>query len=467
MKANYLFYILIFVSSMGFGQCIGTFQFPSQGVVSSNDGNVQQITTCNFGGDFTNINGLTIGGDYQFTSSVATDFFTLTDQSNAVIASGLVPLVVNAMAYTNVRLHINSSASCGTATGCRITSLQCTSCTPAPAPDCAINPNPADGAINVPYGEVTFTWEPPTTGPAPTSYNLYAGETPSGDDYGLILSVTTTSADLVISAFDLQLYWIIKPVNGTTEAVGCPVWSFTTEMAPNAPSNDDVCDAIALTVGTPSSGGAYYNTSATIQTGELGASCWFAGDPASESVWFSFVAPPSGAVRITTVYDAGTLEDTQLGLYSLTDCNDLSTLNELACDEDDDDNVDTNAVTRSLIDYSGLTAGETYYIQVDGYDDSVGTFDIGVFDLSTLSVTSVENNLSLTYFPNPVKNELTLKAQTLIENVSIYNMLGQEVLRISPKAMESNLNMNQFQSGAYFVKVTIDGNVETIRIIKE
>ena len=35
-----------------------------------------------------------------------------------------------------------------------------------------------------------------------------------------------------------------------------------------------------------------------------------------------------------------------------------------------------------------------------------------------------KNENAFSYFPNPVKNELSLKAQSNIENVSVFNMLG-------------------------------------------
>jgi hypothetical protein len=66
-----------------------------------------------------------------------------------------------------------------------------------------------------------------------------------------------------------------------------------------------------------------------------------------------------------------------------------------------------------------------------------------------------------------VKNELNLRAQSSIQNVSIYNMLGQEVLRTAPNTLESNVDMNQLQTGAYFVKVTVNNVTETIRVIKQ
>lgn len=157
--------------------------------------------------------------------------------------------------------------------------------------------------------------------------------------------------------------------------------------------NDNVCDAIALTIDTASSGGAYSNLSATIEANELGGPCYFDGDVAENSVWFSFEAPASGSVQINTRYPDGTLTDSQLLLYDITDCNDLTTATLLACDEDDDADIDIGGSPQfnALIEYSGLSAGQTYYVSVDGWASNVGTFDIGVYSSTNTAFITTWN----------------------------------------------------------------------------
>jgi hypothetical protein len=46
-------------------------------------------------------------------------------------------------------------------------------------------------------------------------------------------------------------------------------------------------------------------------------------------------------------------------------------------------------------------------------------------------------------------------------------MLGQEVLRTAPNNIDSTLDMSALQTGAYFVKVTINDRTETVRVIKQ
>ena len=86
---------------------------------------------------------------------------------------------------------------------------------------------------------------------------------------------------------------------------------------------------------------------------------------------------------------------------------------------------------------------------------------------ANLSTVEVENQLAFTYYPNPVKNTLTLNALNTIENVTVFNMLGQEVLRATPNVSNSTLNMSALNQGAYFVQVAIGNVTETIRVIKQ
>ncbi len=331
----------------------------------------------------------------------------------------------------------------------------------------------ASGTCSTTGKDVWYTFTPSQTtdyifgvtetqdfGSSSTYMQVYSGS--CGETTQVGTGCFSSSTTLALTA--ATQYYVVVRSTSSTAGVNFDLCAYP---APPPPANDDLCDATPLTMNTNSTGGAYYNNSSTLETSEVGGSCWFLSNPPSNSVWFSFVAPASGEVRITTVYDDGTLVDTQLALYSLGGvCSDLTTLTQLACDEDDDDNVDPDAGLRSLLDFSSLTAGQTYYVQVDGYAANVGTFDLGVFDLTTLSVDSSELN-AFSYFPNPVKNTLNLKAQSNIQNVSIYNMLGQEVLRTSPNSLNSELNMASLQTGAYFVKVTINDAVETIRVIKQ
>jgi len=142
------------------------------------------------------------------------------------------------------------------------------------------------------------------------------------------------------------------------------------------PVNDAACDAQALVVNDPEVAGT--NAYSTFETDEPTGSCW-ASTTTGNSVWYSFVAPASGLVEITTDFATG-LTDSQLALYEVTDCADLTSATEIDCSEDDGV---TGSGWMSVIETSAspLTGGSTYYVQVDGYSSAIGDFDIQVKEL--------------------------------------------------------------------------------------
>ena len=74
---------------------------------------------------------------------------------------------------------------------------------------------------------------------------------------------------------------------------------------------------------------------------------------------------------------------------------------------------------------------------------------------------------SIKMYPNPVKNTLTIEANSTIQKVSVYNVLGQEVMAKSPKSNSTTLQTSALQKGVYMVKTEIDGNVSMRKIVKE
>lgn len=85
---------------------------------------------------------------------------------------------------------------------------------------------------------------------------------------------------------------------------------------------------------------------------------------------------------------------------------------------------------------------------------------------NTLSVSSFEAS-KIKMYPNPATTNFTIEAQDLVSTVSIYNVLGQEVVRNSPNNNQATIDITSLQAGVYVVKATINGTVSTSRIIKE
>ncbi len=74
---------------------------------------------------------------------------------------------------------------------------------------------------------------------------------------------------------------------------------------------------------------------------------------------------------------------------------------------------------------------------------------------------------NLTYFPNPVKNNLTISNNSVIDSVEITSVLGQQMLSQKANSFQTEVNLSVLLSGVYFVKVTSEGQEKIIKIVKE
>ncbi len=138
------------------------------------------------------------------------------------------------------------------------------------------------------------------------------------------------------------------------------VWS-----PPPPPANDDPCGATALSLSASCSYTTYNTASATNTAGIPTPGC---STYSGQDVWFSFVAPASGAITIRTT--AGTITNLAMALYSATACNGTFTL--LECDDNDGPG---NMPFLTFTDLD-LVPGDTYYLRVWRSGGGTGTFNM-------------------------------------------------------------------------------------------
>ncbi|MBX9734143.1 MAG: T9SS type A sorting domain-containing protein, partial [Chitinophagaceae bacterium] len=85
---------------------------------------------------------------------------------------------------------------------------------------------------------------------------------------------------------------------------------------------------------------------------------------------------------------------------------------------------------------------------------------------SNLAVSDFGFKNEIKVYPNPVKDLLSISFDNEITAVSVYNLLGQEVLTKYINANEANVDVSSLSSGTYLVKVTSNDLVKTLKIIK-
>jgi len=73
---------------------------------------------------------------------------------------------------------------------------------------------------------------------------------------------------------------------------------------------------------------------------------------------------------------------------------------------------------------------------------------------------------SFSYYPNPVKDVLNISYSQEIASVTVFNLIGQQVINIVPNANQVKVDMTALAEGAYIVNVAVGNTVKTIKVVK-
>lgn len=97
--------------------------------------------------------------------------------------------------------------------------------------------------------------------------------------------------------------------------------------------------------------------------------------------------------------------------------------------------------------------------------DSVYYYDDVKFGPSTVGIDMLKE-YGLVYYPNPVQNQLVLRADYSIDELSLLNQMGQQIVNRKVNSYEEKLDMSNLTPGVYFVRVTIGKQVGTFKVLK-
>jgi hypothetical protein len=90
---------------------------------------------------------------------------------------------------------------------------------------------------------------------------------------------------------------------------------------------------------------------------------------------------------------------------------------------------------------------------------------------ATIAVEACNADAEISYFPNPVKNTLTINVKAQIEKeteVEIYNALGTMIRKMNfvNNTNHFEIDLQEFEAGNYFVRLNIDGVYKILKIQK-
>ena len=282
-----------------------------------------------------------------------------------------------------------------------------------------------------------------------TLFNIEYG--PAGFTQGSGTSDTSATASYALtglnsgSAYDV---YVQTDCGATDDTSSWSLLNLSTLVVNDSCDTATVLDALPFT----SNGDA---TAATNNNGNIVVTdC---GYGMNDGVWYTFTPTVSGTIDL--VIDP-TGWDAEIAVYT-------GSCGVFTCVDSADGGSTSGSESLSI----AITAGTQYFVNLGHYsgtsDSSEGVYVFGATSTDA-SLGIEETSISqFTYFPNPVNDVLTIKAQKVVEDITVFNMLGQVVKQQTPNTMDCTVDLSAMQSGAYFVKVSIGNNVETVRILKK
>lgn len=250
---------------------------------------------------------------------------------------------------------------------CVITCTNSSLSTPSSTTTVTFDASADAGTISGPTSGSTYQTLAYSTGAYLGDLQWQTATNPAGP-WSDVAAATTDNVSLISNAAG-TFYVRLRAASAT-----CTTFSNVIMVVVTIP-NDNVCNALPLTLGTvaaPVVNGPYTNVGATTEAGEAQAPttgcatqtgwCAAPSGTISNSIWFSFVAPASG--RVSFELDPTNYWDSQIALWSASACGDLTSgAGTLVAANDDI----AGSPYHSKILATCLTPGVTYYVQVDGY----------------------------------------------------------------------------------------------------
>ena len=100
------------------------------------------------------------------------------------------------------------------------------------------------------------------------------------------------------------------------------------------------------------------------------------------------------------------------------------------------------------------------------YNAPIATNQVSTVVVSNLAIENVVFN-DFKYYPNPVKNTLSISNNYIINKIEISSLLGQVLIHKKTNELQTEINLVELPNGIYFVKVVSENCEKMFKILKE
>lgn len=384
-------------------------QYPTTTYTPTCDGSVKNITAAAWASEYSKVN-VTAGTAYTFGVSKAGYFITIADVNGTqILASGTDSVVYTPTANGVIRFYSHTDANCGGGT---------TATVHARTIKCGTPP------VEQTYGcDQTYTGVPDTA--HNMTKNLPAATYMVANDFFVPKESGTYKMQSV--NFDI----VSQATTGVTD-----ITSYDLKILADSGSNTPGTTVLKTLTGvTPTHVDTLPGTFASLPTYritiDLGNFELPVNPAANTKYWVAITGTSTSQTSfywIGSVYNEGWLTSS---------------------------------------DYQSSDSGTTW---VQGASTSTpGVHYEGMMMIDADCVTAAVSeaaNKNVSFYPNPVKDYLTINSKKKIETVHIYNVAGQK-MSVSTKLVDGKVNMSKLAPGVYIVSTILEGGVnESFKVIK-
>ncbi|WP_296145493.1 fibronectin type III domain-containing protein [uncultured Flavobacterium sp.] len=401
--------------------------YPEATFTPSCTGSAEQIVNNAYAGEYSNVN-VAANKQYTFTSSVATDYLTITNIAGTVVlASGVTPLNWSSGTTSGVvRYYLSANANCGAQETSRIRSIKCMD---APVATCGL---PSGFAVsNITSNSCRLRWTAPAV--APSYYDIHTSTTNTAPLASAPGRTSSSTADLpslgALEPSTTYYYWI-RSVCGSVKGAWVAGGSFTTNAALvcNGANRGLFPEDIIFLDGAPNALPVAINTSAGIFSKVV-------VQPNKRYTFASSVATD----YLTLTNEAGTV----VLASGITPLSWNSGANE--------------ALVRLYVHVNSSCNG----------DDNLSRTTSGW--VATLGIDENIANSQLKIYPNPSAGQFTVDTgDIVVDGIMIIDNLGRIISMHKPHAVKTTLAIDGFSDGIYYVKINYqDKNVTKKLVLKK
>jgi len=175
---------------------------------------------------------------------------------------------------------------------------------------------------------------------------------------------------------------------------------------------------------------------------------------------------------VGTYQTNGTFIDDKYSIY-MTETNDIADLltatpidTRLVSDDMTADAADGSASSALVTIDASAFDGQSVYLTFRHFD-SVDINSVLLDDITVDGIlgTTDESFNNFNYFIN-ANSQLVLSASTSLENVQLFNLLGQQVVSQKLSNTNETVDIASLNSGIYVAKVSVEGRTKSFKIIK-